>query len=264
MNKALLFALAVVMATKTVAQSLPPLAAFPPAQAARGETLQIPIVLGSDEVKAAVVFGLGFDVHFDAAKLEFLGFDWSGGFWGVEGLDFSATDVDVSKAEEGLLKLNLPFLGADKSLENVKGVAAVLKLRIKDDASVGQRAQIELKNATLYDDQIYAYALDEHVSEVEIVEASTRSVASTAPRPVIFPNPARAGAEVQILFPSPFKGTVRIFDSNGKILAEYGPLDASRPIARIPLPDNSASGLYLLSLEDGRQTFSYKLYARQP
>jgi hypothetical protein len=242
------------------AQALPPLTVFPPAEAGRGTTFEAPIILGSDETKAAIVFGLGFDIHFDAAKLEFSGFEWTSGFWGVEGTDFSATDVNVSQAQEGVLKLNLPFLGADKSLQNVKGVATVVKFRVKDDAPVGQRAEIRLKNSTLYDDQIYAFPLGEHAAEVEITDGGTARNGAIVPRPVIFPNPVQSGSEIQILFPAPFKGTAEIFDPSGKLIAKHA-VDAPAHVARFPFSPGQA-GTYFLSLIGDQGRYSYRLSAR--
>ncbi len=242
-----------------MAQTLPPLTVFPPAQAVREQIIETPVILGSDEAKAAVVFGLGFDIHFDATKLEFVGFDWNNGFWGVEGSDFSATDVNVSQAAEGILKLNLPFLGAEKSIENVKGVAAIVKFRVKNDAPVGQRAEIRLKNSTLYDNQIYAFALAEHVADVEIVEQTNRTT-SKAPRPVLFPNPVQTGSEIQILLAAPFKGTVEIADAAGKKIAEY-PVDSPAQIVRLPFVV-AQTGIYLLTLNGETERFAYRLSAR--
>lgn len=241
------------------AQTLAPLAAFPPPQAQREQVFEAPVILGSDEAQAAVVFGLGFDIHFDAAKLEFVGFEWSNGFWGVEGSDFSATDVNVSQAAEGVLKLNLPFLGAEKSIENVKGVATVAMFRVKSDAPVGQRAEIRLKNSTLYDDQIYAFALAEHVADVEIVQQLNREN-PPAPRPVLFPNPVQTGTEIQILLAAPFQGKAEISDAAGKKVAEYS-LDVPAQIVRLPFAAAQA-GVYVLTLAGEKERFSYRLTAR--
>lgn len=210
--------------------------------AAPGQTLLIPVVLGTNLLPANNAYGVAFTLTYDNTIVDTnsVSMDYSNSWLGIDGLDMITIEKDFYA--QGEIQVGMSRI--DQLVVSGSGAVAYIQLTIKDDVLKSSllRLDFDVKDVKLIDNNgVVLPVAPEATSSVVI--ASSVNQYQQALNFELYPNPTNAA--LTVVLPGASQQGLRLYNSQGQLLQSWQ-ADAGNQL-QLDLQDYPA-GAYLLQL----------------
>jgi hypothetical protein len=218
--------------------------------AAPGQTIQIPVVLGTNLLPANNAYGVAFTLTYDNSVVDTnsVSMDYSNSWLGTDGLDMITIEKDFYAQGE----IQVGMTRIDQLAVSGSGAIAHIQLTIKDDVlkSALLRMDFEVKDVKLIDQNGTVMPVAPEASSSVVIASAVRQQQNKIGFD-IYPNPTNA--LINLKLPAANQQMLKLYNVQGQLLKAWQ-LDAKDQM-QLDLQDYPA-GAYLLQLvtEDGVET----------